>query len=1325
MKRNLKVRIITAITAIALLAGAIPFYENNMPVYAEEIQNEIQVSKETVTDITEQPEMNNIVILDSDSSSGIKDEKKQSVSDSILHFDIKDDDTEHGVSDNDIMSGNTISPNENADAVPSEPSVSDNTMLPDTDDITVLPIPGASDNEAETPSVSNNEAETPSVSDNEITTEPTIEDEIISQDQQQSGEEEQKNVTYDIDASEEFRIEGFKQDSSEIIYSGNKITQEIAIYHKDKLLKENIDYTLFYKNNTDAAAYNSINAPSVTISMKGQYTGKRTLYFTINPRNINEKGNAGYEQAVVYEKQITIPTPVIYYGEYKLQSGKDFVCDYSNLPEDYQQGDAYEIGRTYIYEVRGKGNFTGTFSMNLTIVNDDSRNLAKADVKLAKYTYPYSGDSMQSEDIQIEYVRLQKKNVDSKYYQCTVRTEGVGTGYVIIEPTEEGINVGYRGRKEIKIKLVADRHMKDVRAGENWQPEITFSQTRVKKEGGIYQETDNILVFESENGMDILVEGRDYTVKYKDADRTGKADVLFYGMGRYTGILRKTYRIVPNNELNVHWLEVNEEGQPVARYQKDGSIPKFQVVDADGNVLKNRIDYTFKTKNNHELGMMSLEITGRGNYKGYEFRTELEIIPADISQATMIVHDRKYSEESDGWKSPVQIKDSNGRPLAAGKDYEAELVYSYIDMEQTPVPAVGTIISVTATGKNNYAGSQMTGTYRICKWDLKDLIITIDSKEYTGEEIRLKESDIHVYASKADKKAGKEITEACYEIVEYQKNKNVGRAKVTLKGIGEYGGTITCTFTIYKKIFFTAKVKSFEIEESVIVLGKGQSRKLTVNISPQNANNKTVIWEMDREDVISIDYEGKITAKKVGEVIITATCQDNGMTDTCTVKVCDDVPKAPFLTPQEFKKETDADDTSSFNRAIKALKDYGYDTVYVPAGVYDIDAWSCIRLESNMNLVMSPDAVLQAIPNSRHVYHIIYASYVSNTTITGGQIIGERYHHGDLAGEWGMGIGLYDSKDVTISNVKISDCWGDGIYIGSNDDYNLSLGCERIAVTNCILDNNRRNNLSIVNGEHITVDGCIFRNANGTAPEYGIDIETNNSAKPCEHIVIKNSEFYGNRSASLGIVTVADDVLISGCTLRDDLINYAGTNVEVSGSKLYGEVCARIGLSITDGTILNDDSEREDTLVASFNAAQDNFEIGTYQMDDNNTMLCSYMDSNSPSGRVLRMERTSTGNKESGYTIELSDLMKGSGVKLEAGCNYRFEYVVKGSGQWGIKTDQTPWYPCAPQSDRFATGMVSYKAKDEGGPYRLIFFAEEKTKGMFLEVDSVKIYKVN
>lgn len=1030
-----------------------------------------------------------------------------------------------------------------------------------------------SENMGENPAISGNEdnniEETPVISENDVNEEKftgneneTGTDESIS--------ENDNDKSNDISASEEFRIEGFERESEKLVYNGKQITQNILIYHNDILLKENVDYILSYKNNVEAAPYDSENAPSVTIIMQGQYTGSHTLYFTILPGEVEEE------------------------------------------------------------------------------------------------------------------------------------------------------------------TVIPDRNMKDVVLGEMWQENITFSQNKLDENGGIYQSKTGILKFVEGDEAEELVEETDYTVKYINADKAGTVIVVFRGIGRYEGILWKTYSILPNKELTVRWLNQDANGNPIVPYQKDGAMPQFELTDNDGNVLSIRKDYTVRLKNNREVGMMKCEIIGRENYEGYKFSSEVQVVPADIGQATMIAEDRKYSGKPDAWKAPVEIRDVNGRPLLAGKDYEKELVYYYEGMEDTPIPTVGTEIFVTAQGKNNYANSYLTGSYDICKWDLNDLIIDIDAKIYTGHEIELESSDIHVYADKESRKKGIEITENCYEIVEYQRNTRVGIASVTLRGVGEYGGTRTCFFFINKKKFeiITIPVTYFELNTSSVEGYAGSTYQLEVlQVQPENADTGNAVWKSSDANVASVNPEGMISLNAPGMAVITVSFEDSECVRKCAVwvkKEAVDGTQGNYLTPQMFKESDDVDDTDSFNKAIENLEEYGFDTVYVPEGTYTIDAEKGIQLKSNMNLIMSPDAILQAVPNSSQGYNIITLNNISNTTISGGQIIGEREQHESSGGEWGMGIGLYDSRNIMISDVKISDCWGDGIYLGTYHDDLMEMGCKDITIINCTMDNNRRNNLSIVSGEYVTIDGCTFTNANGTDPQYGIDIETNNSENPCRHIVISNSEFSGNFKGSVGIMTTADDVTISNCSLKGDFFNYAGTNVVLSNTQIYGEAYARIGISMLNGSKINTGSEAEDVLIASFDAGTDQITLGAYNLNSSNKMMQSYMDSSlSPSGKVLRLERTSQGTGEAGYYFNLADLTLGGEPVLEAGCNYRYEYVIRGYGEWGIDTDQNGWYPCVGQTERFTTGITCYVADDDVENCRLIIFAKDMTKGMCLEIDSIKIYKVN
>lgn len=1216
-----------------------------------------------------------------------------------------------------------------------------------------------------------------------------------------------------IEISDDMWIAGFERESEALTYTGSKIMQPLRVYYKGTLLNEKLDYVLTYKNNVNAATYNSVNAPSVTITMRGQYSGRWTLYFTIVPRNIDENHTQGYEQVIYYSKKLKISEPILYYGSKKLVFNKDFTCDYSSLPESYTIGDSYEEGISYEYTVNGTGNYTGSFTMKLTVIKDKNFDFGTAAVTLDKKQYAYQGKELSSGDVKVSAVKLGKTIVDPSLYEYKVYADGAGTGYVEIFPSEDGIAAGYRGIKKVNIKVVGDRSIKDAQIGDNWQEAITFSQKEVNDQGGICQDKTVVLIYYVDDVGEPLTEGVDYTVKYSNNKKVGTATVTFTGIGRYTGSIKKTYKINPNTVLYLEWCQTDENGEPIVAYTKGGANPQFNLKDEDSCILSSKTDYSIKLKDNTKVGIMTCEITGKGNYEGYQSTTEIEVISADISQGSITVADKQYSSKANAWKSAVTITDINGKKLVAGTDYDKTLIYNYDGMADGLLPQPGTIVYVTVSGINNYAGTSITGSYRIYNTNISRLYIVIDAQEYTGKEIELQAGDIHMYANKSDAKKGNEIAESCYQVISYTNNIKVGTAIVILRGSGDYGGTRTCYFKISKKKYETVRASEITLSETSVSIGVGNSIQLTASITPEDAWNKTVIWTTSNSEAATVSQDGIITANNSGKAIITATAQDTGKKATCKVTVSviqvtsfslnitkieqsagtqyqltateiqpesatystiewestnseiasvdvngkvtlhkagmavikayanerkfvrkclvivnggeEDAPEGNYLTPQMFRTCEEDDDTKAFNEAIKNLGG-NCDTVYVPAGIYKIDAQTGIELKSisNMKFVMSSNAVLKAVDNSSRIYNVIHIVNAENVTISGGRIVGERYEHSGNTGEWGMGIGIYDSSHIKITGVKISECWGDGIYIGSNHEYILPAGCNNITIEKCNLRNNRRNNLSIVCAKYVFVDQCSFDYANGTAPEYGIDIETNYSRNPCEHITISNSTFNGNAQASIGIVTAANDIKISGCTLNGMFINYAGENVVVSNSTINGEVDARIGISLEEGAKINDGGTKEDLLIASFNPAQRSYTFGEYQTDDSNVMSCNVIESDdSPSGKVLCLRRQSYGTRDAGYYIDLKELTDGAFSILEHGATYRFEYFVRGIGQWGIKTDQTGWYPCVPMSDKFSTGIVTYKA-DFAGTCRLILYAVDRANDIYLEIDSINIYKV-
>lgn len=740
------------------------------------------------------------------------------------------------------------------------------------------------------------------------------------------------------DLSGDLWVDGFLQESDALVYTGQKITQDFRVYHKETLLKEKTDYTLTYKNNVNAAAWNTAKAPSVTINMKGQYSGSVTLYFTILPKDISKidsnpanansalAGSPGYEQVVNYAKKLNIPAPALTYNRKKLTVNKDFICDYGQLPSDYKKGDSYDLGRQYSYTVTGKGNFTGSLPMWLVVL-DKKQNFNTASVTLNAKKYAYHGKPLTKEEVKITKLKIGSTELDSSLYDYDVfNTNGLQGAYINVYPSDAGEDQGYHGFKQINLKLEADRDIKaaDIR---NWQDTIPFSQKTINEDGGIYQNNVSLTFITDANSgtTDLLTENIDYTVKYSNAKKVGKVTVTFTGKGRYKGSLKKTYQITANTEkshFSYHWKNVTKDGNGklTVPYQKNGAIPEFILRDQDQNVLKIKTDYKVTYKNNKipkgsETGEMTLEITGVGNYKGYKESISLTVTRANIANAVLTVADKPHSTKKNAWKSAVTITDVNGKKLAAGTDYEKTLSYHYegYDGNENSVPSIGTTVTVKVTGCGSYQG-EISGTYRIFDSgkNISKLQVVIDPQEYTGKEVTLKPADIHIYANKADKKNKIELPDqtSCYEIVGYKNNIKAGNAKVTLRGRGDYGGTKTYSFKIQKKAYRKNSVDKITLDKNKLSFSlldkKPESRTLTATITPkdptQMITNPTIIWTTSNSNIATVEVledSGSeenntaqaetvrvvINAKKQGSVTITATAQDGNKRAQCKVTI--------------------------------------------------------------------------------------------------------------------------------------------------------------------------------------------------------------------------------------------------------------------------------------------------------------------------------------------------------------------------------------------------------------------------------------------------------
>ena len=106
-----------------------------------------------------------------------------------------------------------------------------------------------------------------------------------------------------------------------------------------------------------------------------------------------------------------------------------------------------------------------------------------------------------------------------------------------------------------------------------------------------------------------------------------------------------------------------------------------------------------------------------------------------------------------------------------------------------------------------------------------------------------------------------------------------GTATVTATAEGKSG---TCAVTVKAK---AVNVTEVTLDMTELTLTEGETGTLTATVKPDNADNRKVTWSSDKTDVATVGGDGRVTAVKAGEAVVTVTTEDGGKTATCKVTV--------------------------------------------------------------------------------------------------------------------------------------------------------------------------------------------------------------------------------------------------------------------------------------------------------------------------------------------------------------------------------------------------------------------------------------------------------
>ncbi len=488
-----------------------------------------------------------------------------------------------------------------------------------------------------------------------------------------------------------------------LTYTGSAQKPGVTVLYGEHELTAGTDYTVKYANNVNAAPADSKKAPTVTITGKGNFTGSRTLKFTIEPKQLDQAEDITVSVAEIKAngKKAVKPAVTVKDGNKTLKKDTHYTLVYENHVGAGEPGT--EAAPTV--RVTGKGNYSGELTREFRIYETGVTSFVADPIAKQEYT----GEEIKPEVVVYESAKARKNGevlTEGEDYELFYENNvKAGTGRVVIKGLGE-----YGGTKKVSF-TIQKKNLKheDVQLTlKNSEEVSTYSGTGVKPE---------ILVAWKEG---VLKEGTDYTVKYTNnvnaaLETAKKAPIItITGKGNFTGSRTLKFTIVPKNlaeadQLTVTVAEIRENGKKAVK-------PAVTVKDGS-RTLKVNTHYTLIYKNNIGAGepedenAPTVTIVGKGNYTGtlvQAFRIYKKSISSVIVEK---IPNQSYTgseitPEVTVYASKQDQKNQN--PLTEGVDYEI----SYPENENIKA-GTGTL---TIHGIGEYGGTKKVKFLILPKW---------------------------------------------------------------------------------------------------------------------------------------------------------------------------------------------------------------------------------------------------------------------------------------------------------------------------------------------------------------------------------------------------------------------------------------------------------------------------------------------------------------------------------------------------------------------------------------------------------------------------------
>ncbi len=514
-------------------------------------------------------------------------------------------------------------------------------------------------------------------------------------------------------------------------YAGSAIKQDFRVYDGTRLLKEKTDYTVTYKNNTNAYTYEGDRSafipvkgdktPYILITGKGNYSGKTYIPFSITQIDLNDAERVFIEESITLKQtsKVQRPLPVITYNA-KTVNAKEYTLTYFDSEGNIlDKKTGPKAAGTYMIRIEGNSkNFTGTKDVSLTITDETVKAktaaLSKA-ITVTAVPEEYDGEEHTGAVIASKdgYELTEGKDYTVAY------TKNVSAGTATVTATGKGIYTG-TVRKTFKItpRLYAEHE-------DEFDIDV---KDAVYSKGGAIPE---LHVFWNGNE---LKAGTDYTLKYANnkavttPDTSKRPAVTVTFKGNFKGTAVPEDFDILSKDIGTVNITAKDLVYKKGRYQ---STPVL--TDTDGKKLKAGTDYekTYEYTGDIIDGdaqpetEITVTVTGKGNYTG-TVSTTYHILEAgrDISKATFKIANQEYTGNEIEITDMSQFTETNGLKnayITVNKQKEYLVLGEHFEV--VPGSYVKNInkgtAKVTFRGINGYGGTK-TVTFKIVQRSIYD-----------------------------------------------------------------------------------------------------------------------------------------------------------------------------------------------------------------------------------------------------------------------------------------------------------------------------------------------------------------------------------------------------------------------------------------------------------------------------------------------------------------------------------------------------------------------------------------------------------------------------